>query len=84
VGAEELVVQGLVAVLERGEEDVLLDVRRLAAEVVVRALELLFRGRDVRGQQSLEAEVAALLLGEGISRSICPRSGTSITSSPES
>ena len=48
--------QRLVAVLERGEVDVLLDRRRLRQEVLIHAIELLLDGRDGRRDQAVEME----------------------------
>ncbi len=54
-----------VAVVERVEVDVLLEIRFLAVEVFQHARHLLRLRVDVMGEQSTEAERFALRLGEG-------------------
>ena len=61
---QQPVKERLVAVLEVGEPDVLLERIGLAADGTVGALGLLLDGVDLRGKQSVELERVALFLGE--------------------
>ena len=65
VVAEDAVEQCLVAVLERREADVPLEVVALAPDVLELEADLLVDVDDARRQEPTEAERVALLLGEG-------------------
>ena len=54
----------LVAVVQRPQIDVLLEIARLAAEILEHALQLLFLRRDVRRQQAAQVQRIALGFGE--------------------
>ena len=56
--------QGLVAILQRGEEDVLLEGVVLAAHVGEHAGDLFVEGENARGQQAAQAEGVTFALGE--------------------
>ena len=60
-GAEE---QVLVAVLQRSERDVAIEIGAGAAHAVQDALHLLLLGGHARGQEAVESKHASLLIGE--------------------
>jgi hypothetical protein len=62
---EDPVEEDLVAVLEAREADVLLERRRLGADVLELELDLLLDAEDAVGEEPVEAELPALLAGEG-------------------
>src|SRR6185436_13843600 len=62
--AEQPVERGLVAILQRHQVDVAFEVGRLLAIVAVDARELHLGRGHARRQQSVQAELAALVLGE--------------------
>ena len=55
----------LVAVVQRSQIDVLVEIARLAPEILEHAPQLLFLGRDVRRQQAAQVQGIALRFGEG-------------------
>src|SRR6185437_2353539 len=60
--ADETVESSLVAVLERRQERVALEIRALVLEIAIESLELGVERRDCRWQQAVEPERTALLL----------------------
>ena len=62
---QDPVVEGLVAIVELVEEDVLVHVPLEVAQLAVGARRLLVEGLDGGGETPDEAELAALLMGEG-------------------
>lgn len=62
---DEAVVQHLVLLLEAGHEGVLGQVARAGAVLGIGALDLLVERLDVGGEQAMELERVALVLGEG-------------------
>ena len=62
---QQPVEERLVAILERGKADVVLQLVALAADVLELERDLLLDGRDARRQEPAQAERVALGLGEG-------------------
>jgi len=62
---QETVEQGLVAVLEDGQPDVLLQVVSLGSQVFQLQGDLLLNRQGCRGHQAVQIELIALLRGEG-------------------
>jgi len=62
---QQSVEEGFVAILQRPQVLVLLDVAAGALEPFINPFELGFKGLHLRGQQAVEIEIGPLLFGEG-------------------